>query len=52
MQYYGHDFVDADKSEDLDYLLNAVPQKENNRDIQTIINTYIKKHPELKIIKF
>jgi hypothetical protein len=26
--------------------------EENNRDIQTIINTYIKKHSELKIIKF
>jgi hypothetical protein len=52
MQYRGHAFIALEKSENIEFLLNNIPLEENNRDIQTIINTYIKKHSELKIIKF
>lgn len=50
--YRGHSFFPIEALKNIETLKFNIPIFENNKDIQNIINAYIKKHPELKIIQF
>ncbi len=50
--YQGYAYIPMGKVNDLEYIKNNLIQGENNLDIHKLIIAYIKKHSELKKIKF
>ncbi len=50
--YQGHTWISEEMLSQIQTLIQIIPQEENNQDVQLIINSYIKKHPELVIIPF
>lgn len=50
--YRGHGFVDSESIDNIDLIKEQTPAEDNNRDVQKIINSYMKKHPELNVIQF
>jgi len=50
--YQGHTWISEEMLSQIQALIQIIPHEENNQDVQLIINSYIKKHPELMIIPF